>query len=156
MEPPLPTPQSVWAGFDPTVGPLEEEILRAWTEDGVAHKEVFFSASVVWTPPLSLQLMNLWLAASRLTDTCSRAFLVGQAHQRRGRSSLRGVRGASTGAGYTRGGRCASACAAAHARWRADRRSALSQLGEERIRRLVHQLPRRGLRAGSRHLYCVP
>lgn len=28
MEAPLPTPASVWAGFDPTVGPLEEEILR--------------------------------------------------------------------------------------------------------------------------------
>ena len=63
MEAPLPTPASVWAGFDPIAGPLEENILRyismatssgthvtteclcrAWTEDGVAHKEVFFSA----------------------------------------------------------------------------------------------------------------
>ena len=46
MEPPLPSPDSVWADFDATEGPLEEEILRSWQEHGVAHKEVFFSAFI--------------------------------------------------------------------------------------------------------------
>eukprot|EP01050_Picozoa_sp_SAG11_P013671 SAG11_NODE_1614_length_4579_cov_11.855357_5_plen_264_part_00 len=44
----LPTPETVWAGFDPAAGPLEEEVLRRWTDPdgGVVYKEVFFSAFI--------------------------------------------------------------------------------------------------------------
>jgi hypothetical protein len=44
--PPLPTPETVWSGFDPAAGPLEEQVVRTWLEGGVQHKEVFFSAFI--------------------------------------------------------------------------------------------------------------
>lgn len=42
----LPTPESVWEDFDPEAGPLEEEILKEWSESGAEYKEVYFSAVV--------------------------------------------------------------------------------------------------------------
>ncbi|MCM2374906.1 alpha/beta hydrolase family protein [Aporhodopirellula aestuarii] len=37
------TPPEIWAGYDPRAEPLDEEVLKTWTEDGVAYKEVYFN-----------------------------------------------------------------------------------------------------------------
>jgi len=37
------TPAEVWEGYDPTEEPLDEEVLREWTEDGVRYRELYFT-----------------------------------------------------------------------------------------------------------------
>ncbi|VGO13850.1 hypothetical protein PDESU_02407 [Pontiella desulfatans] len=37
------TPPDIWAGYDPRAEPLAEEILKAWEEDGISYKEVYFN-----------------------------------------------------------------------------------------------------------------
>ena len=37
------TPPEIWRGYDPRAEPLDEEVLRTWSEDGVEYKEVYFN-----------------------------------------------------------------------------------------------------------------
>ena len=40
------TPLEVWSGYDPEAGEFNEEVLKRWEENGVAYKEVYFSAYI--------------------------------------------------------------------------------------------------------------
>lgn len=46
LEEDLPAPDGVWRDFDPQAGSLEEQVLREWSEEGIAYKEAYFSAFV--------------------------------------------------------------------------------------------------------------
>jgi dienelactone hydrolase len=37
------SPPEIWAEYDPRAEPLDEEILKAWEEEGVTYKEVYFN-----------------------------------------------------------------------------------------------------------------
>lgn len=46
-EPTEPTfPAEVWQNYDPRQTPLDEELLREWTADGIRYREVFFNGDI--------------------------------------------------------------------------------------------------------------